>query len=64
MTRDIATETEAYQALLEGRRAHPGDEAMSRYLAQAKAALEVAWLGHTGSATRPTPAAAHPAPVR
>jgi hypothetical protein len=50
MTRDIATETVAYQALLEGHRAHPEDVAIARELATAKEALEVAWLEHTRTA--------------
>jgi hypothetical protein len=63
MTRDIATETAAYQALLEGHRAHPDDEALFQHLVQAKAALEVAWLRHTRTAVAATPARAHRSPV-
>jgi hypothetical protein len=49
---EIARETEAYQALLEGRRAHPHDEALTRDLALAKAALDSAWLRRLSTAVR------------
>jgi hypothetical protein len=47
MNRDLAHETEAYQALLEGHRARPDDEDLYRVLLKAKAAMEVAWLSAT-----------------
>jgi hypothetical protein len=47
MNRDLAHETEAYQALLEGHRARPDDEDLYLDLLKAKAAMEVAWLSAT-----------------
>jgi hypothetical protein len=49
MIRDIATETQAYQAILEGHRAHPDDQAIADSLTKAKAAVAVAWLLHTST---------------
>lgn len=51
MTTDIALETQAYQALLEGCRAHPEDRALADSLAKAKAALEAAWIHHSVDAS-------------
>lgn len=42
----LAEATEAYQALLEGVRAHPEDEELAEHLDKARAAMEVAWLEH------------------
>jgi hypothetical protein len=53
MDRDIASETQAYQVILEGRRAHPHDTALANELVQAKTALDIAWLQHTSN-TSPT----------
>jgi hypothetical protein len=50
MTPDLAAETEAYQVLLEGHRAHPDDEDLYADMLKAKAAIEVAWLGATYAA--------------
>jgi hypothetical protein len=44
VTPDLAAETEAFQALLEGHRANPDDEDLYRDMLKAKAAMEVAWL--------------------
>lgn len=44
MTPDLAAETQAFQTLLEGHRAHPEDEDLYRDMLKAKAALEIAWL--------------------
>jgi hypothetical protein len=44
MNRDLAAETEAYQALLEGHRAYPDNEDLYLDMLKAKAAMEVAWL--------------------
>jgi hypothetical protein len=41
---DLAIETQAYQALLEGHRAHPDNEDLYIDLQKARAAMEVAWL--------------------
>jgi hypothetical protein len=41
---DLAVETEAYQALLEGHRACPEDEELFADMLKAKAAMETAWL--------------------
>jgi hypothetical protein len=41
---DLAIETQAYQAYLEGHRASPDDEDLYSDLQKARAALEVAWL--------------------
>ena len=49
MNRDLAHETEAYQALLEGHRARPDDEDLYLDLLKAKAAMEVAWLSATAT---------------
>lgn len=40
---------EAYQALLEGHRAHPDDDEIAEDLDRAKAAMEVAWLEHVAA---------------
>ena len=48
---DLALETQAYQALLEGHRAEPDDELIYQDMLKAKAAMEVAWL--QASARRP-----------
>jgi hypothetical protein len=47
MFRDLSSETEAYQALLEGHRAYPDDDDLYRHMLKAKAAMEVAWLNAT-----------------
>jgi hypothetical protein len=44
VNRDVAAETEAYQALLEGHRACPDDEELYLDMLKAKAAMEIAWL--------------------
>jgi hypothetical protein len=41
---DLALETQAYQALLEGHRAAPDDELIYQDMLKAKAAMEIAWL--------------------
>jgi hypothetical protein len=41
---NLAAETEAYQALLEGHRMDPENEHLYLDLLKAKAAMEVAWL--------------------
>jgi len=41
---NLAIETQAYQALLEGHRADPDNEDLYTDLQKAKAAMEVAWL--------------------
>jgi hypothetical protein len=41
---DLALETQAYQALLEGHRAVPDDELIYQDMLKAKAAMEIAWL--------------------
>jgi hypothetical protein len=41
---NLAAETQAYQALLEGHRADPDNEDLYTDLLKAKAAMEVAWL--------------------
>jgi hypothetical protein len=41
---NLATETQAYQALLEGHRADPDNEDLYTDLVKAKAAMEIAWL--------------------
>jgi len=41
---DLAIETQAYQAYLEGHRANPDDEDLYSDLQKARAAMEVAWL--------------------
>jgi hypothetical protein len=41
---NVATETQAYQALLEGHRADPDNEDLYTDLQKAKAAMEIAWL--------------------
>lgn len=41
---NLATETQAYQALLEGHRADPDNEDLYTDLQKAKAAMEIAWL--------------------
>ena len=41
---DLALETQAYQALLEGHRAAPDDELIYEDMLKAKAAMEIAWL--------------------
>ena len=48
---NVATETQAYQALLEGHRADPDNEDLYTDLQKAKAAMEIAWL--QASARRP-----------
>ncbi|HWH93289.1 MAG TPA: hypothetical protein VNT03_05460 [Baekduia sp.] len=47
MNPDLASETEAYQVLLEGHRAFPDNEDLYLDMLKAKAALEVAWLNAT-----------------
>jgi hypothetical protein len=44
MTNVLAAEIEAYQALLEGHRAHPDDEDLYRDMLKARGAMEIAWL--------------------
>ena len=44
MNRSLASETEAYQVLLEGHRARPDDDDLYCDMLKAKAAVEVAWL--------------------
>ena len=41
---NVATETQAYQALLEGHRADPDNEDLYADLLKARAAMEIAWL--------------------
>jgi hypothetical protein len=41
---NLATETQAYQALLEGHRADPDNEDLYTDLQKAKATMEIAWL--------------------
>jgi hypothetical protein len=41
---NVATETQAYQALLEGHRADPDNEDLYTDLQKARAAMEIAWL--------------------
>lgn len=41
---NLATETQAYQALLEGHRADPDNEDLYTDLQKARAAMEIAWL--------------------
>lgn len=41
---NLATETQAYQTLLEGHRADPDNEDLYTDLQKAKAAMEIAWL--------------------
>jgi hypothetical protein len=48
---ELATETQAYQALLEGHRADPDDEELWLDLCKAKAAMEIAWLAATMAST-------------
>ena len=43
----IAVASEAFQAYLEGVRAHPDDQDLRRELDQARAELETAWLETT-----------------
>jgi hypothetical protein len=47
MNRELASETEAYQALLEGHRACPDNEELYLDMLKARAAMEVAWLSAT-----------------
>jgi hypothetical protein len=41
---DLAADTEAYQAYLEGHRADPDDEELYLDMLKAKAAMEIAWM--------------------
>ncbi|MGZ6672820.1 MAG: hypothetical protein ACXVFM_10775 [Solirubrobacteraceae bacterium] len=41
---NLAIETQAYQALLEGHRADPDNEDLFTDLQKARAAMEIAWL--------------------
>ena len=41
---DLAMETQAYQAFLEGHRADPDNELLYQDMLKAKAAMEIAWL--------------------
>jgi hypothetical protein len=41
---DLALETQAYQVLLEGHRAAPGNELIYQDMLKAKATMEIAWL--------------------
>lgn len=47
MNDELASETEAYQALLEGHRACPDNEQLYLDMLKAKAGMEVAWLSAT-----------------
>jgi hypothetical protein len=47
---DLAIETQAYQALLEGHRAHPEGEDLYTDPQKARAAMEVAWLQFAAAA--------------
>lgn len=40
----LAIATEAYQVLLEGARAHPGNTELAEDLIRARSEMEVAWL--------------------
>lgn len=40
----LAEASEAYQALLEGHRAHPDNDELYEDMLKAKAAMEIAWL--------------------
>lgn len=42
----LAAATEAYQAMLEGQRAHPDDEDIAEDVEKARAAMEIEWLEH------------------
>ncbi len=42
----IADEFMAYQALLEGHRAHPDDDLIYEDMLKARRSMEVAWLKH------------------
>jgi hypothetical protein len=44
---DLAHETQAYQALLEGHRHDPDNDELYADMLKAKAAMEVAWLQAT-----------------
>ena len=44
---NLADETQAYQALLEGHRMDPDDEEVWEDLQKARRAMEVAWLEET-----------------
>ena len=46
---DLALETQAYQAMLEGHRLHPDNEQIYIDMLKAKAAMEVAWLQATNT---------------
>jgi hypothetical protein len=50
MNHDLATQIEAYQALLEGHRAYPDDQELYLDMLKAKSAMEVAWLNATPTA--------------
>jgi hypothetical protein len=50
---DLASEIEAYQALLEGHRADPDDELLYQDMLKAKATMEIAWLQQLNG--RPVP---------
>jgi hypothetical protein len=41
---NLSEATEAYQALLEGHRAHPDDEGIYAQMLEAKAYMEVRWM--------------------
>jgi hypothetical protein len=53
MELDLATETQAYQALLEGHRAEPDDELIYQDMLKAKASMEIAWLQAAGKKELP-----------
>jgi hypothetical protein len=42
----LARESEAYQAMLEGVRAHPDDDELQEDFERAKRAVDVAWIEH------------------
>jgi hypothetical protein len=50
---NLAIETQAYQAFLEGHRAHPDNEDLYEDMLKAKAAMEVAWLEQLRGRTAP-----------
>lgn len=46
---DLATETEAYQVMLEGHRLDPDDEQIYEDMLKAKARMETAWLARVAT---------------
>lgn len=49
---DLAAETAAYQALLEGHRRDPDNEHLYEDMVKARASMEVAWLHRTNASQR------------